>query len=291
MKEIKLPTPSGRSVLFTDAVDSSGNEDVLIIAGWGTEHTGKSRFGVTGGGDGIAGIIPTDRKTRHSVRKTAEEFNKRILIPKEDFVRESIKGVRVGWSTEEKNDAEIEKITKESKLLYRKFVNQVKETAWALYDHNEVDVIQIDSFTHFYLDMTFAHYGRLGHVVKRIGTKLFKSMDEAKKETADFIDSISGKHLILMNQNTPEYVNNVATGNDIWKGYPDLGFKCNLQIEMTVNKKFNPAKSDDPNLNWHWGLSIIRSLHKPELEGEAGRNILTDEMISFENLKMLVLEN
>lgn len=285
MKEIKLQVPGGRSMLFTDG--TGGHEEKLIVLCYGADFSGKSRLGATG--PEIAGYVPVDRKTRHSAEKASKEFGKKILMPTTDFVREAIKGVRAGWITDEKNDAEIAKLIEESKKQYRTLVNDIKACAWALYDHSDVSLIEIDLFGQFYEDLKYAHYGRTGHVVKRLsGQKMFKDTGQADQELVDFVNSLSGKHLILTHKCKAEYVNDKATGSDTWHGYKHLGHSCNLVVEMVKNDKYDPS-SDKEGHDWHYGLNIIRSLHNPDLEGEAGQLAMKDEMISFDNLLSMVV--
>jgi hypothetical protein len=287
MKEIQLKTPQGRSnMTFTDG--TGGHEEKLVILLWGPEHCGKSRLLATG--PEVAGIVPTDRKCRFTVEKTMNETGKKILMPTRDFVREAIRSVRAGWMTEEKNAAEIEKLTEESKAAYRTLINEVKECTWILNDQPQVQVVCIDSFSQFYEDVKYAHYGRVGHLMKKLNNqKMFKDTREADQEIQDFVDSLTGKHLILTHKSKPEYSkNNAATGRDIWAGYKDLGYKCNLQIELALNKNFDP-NSEEEDKNWHYGLSIVKSLHKPELEGEAGKLCLKDDMITLDILMQVVL--
>lgn len=286
MKEIKLVAPSGRSLLFTDGSDQA-QEDKLVVLVWGVEHSGKSRLGVTG--PEVAGIIPTDRKTRFSAIKTSTELGTKILLPKVDFVREAVKGIRSGWEATEKTDAEADPIIKETKKKYRTHINEIKDTAWAMYDHPDVQLLMIDSFEQFYVDLKFAYYGRKGHIIKKMNTKdMFKDTTDADQELQDFVDSLSGKHLVLTHRNKAEYVNDKATGRDLWSGFKHLGFKCNLQVEMVLNKKYDP-NSDKEECQYHYGLNIVKSLHRPELEGEAGQLVLMDDLITFSNLKELVL--
>lgn len=287
MKEIQLKTPSGKPMAFTDGSDNQ--EQNLIVICWGVDHSGKSRLGATG--PEIAGYVPLDRKTRAIADKTAKLEGRRILMPKHDFVVESTKGIRSGHGSDEKVDADIAKLTEATKKQFRQHVDLIKECAYTLYDAPEVKLIEIDLFGQFYEWMKYAYYGRTGSVIKRLtGNKVFKDTSDADQEIIDFVNSLSGKHLILTHKSTGEYLNNVATGAEIWKGFKHLGHNANLQVEMVLNKKFNPNSEKDSE-SWHYGLNIVKSLHKPELEGEAGQLILRDEMITFDNLKSMVLED
>lgn len=286
MIEKQLKTPSGRSMPFTDGSD--GQEENLICIIWGVDHSGKSRLGATG--PEIAGYVPMDRKTRSTAQKTAKEHGRRILMPVQDFVSECVSGIRtMPMPDDEKSDAEIDKVKKETMKKYRTHVNAIKECAFTLYDCTDVKLIELDLFGQFYEYMKYAHYGRTGHVVKRVtGGKMFKDTAEADQEIIDFITLLSGKHLILTHKSTGEYVNNVATGNEVWKGFKHLGHLANLQLEMVLNKKFNANSNKDAE-SWHYGLNLVKSLHKPELEGEAGKLIMTDDSITFENVMATVL--
>lgn len=287
MKEIQLKTPSGKSMAFTDGSDNQ--EQNLIVICWGVDHSGKSRLGATG--PEVAGYVPLDRKTRAIADKTAKSEGRRILMPKNDFVVDSFKGIRSGHGPEEKADLEVSKLTEATKKQYRGLIDSIKECAYTLYDSSDVKLIEIDLFGQFYEWMKYAYYGRTGSVVKKVtGGKMYKDTSDADQEVIDFVNSLSGKHLILTHKSTGEYVNNQATGNEVWKGFKHLGHSANLQIQMRLNKQFDP-NSDKPDRQWHWGLDIIKSLHKPELEGEAGQLILCDDMINFDALKALVLED
>lgn len=288
MNEIQLPIPGGKSNMKFVEAGGGGQEEKLIVICWGVDHSGKSRLGATG--PATVGYVPLDRKTRATAEKTSKQHDKRILMPVQDFVQDSIKGVRTIKEATEKDEKDLAKMVEATKSTYRAQVNKIMECAHTLYDCKDVNLIEIDLFGQFYEWMKYAYYGRTGNVVKKVtGGKMYKDTSDADQEIIDFVNSLSGKHLILTHKSSDEYVNNVQTGNTIWKGFKHLGHSCNLQVEMVLNKKYD-ANSDKPDRFWHYGLNIVKSLHKPELEGEAGQLVLMDDMITFDNLKALVLD-
>lgn len=179
---------------------------------------------------------------------------------------------------------------KKSKEHYRRHVDRVKETAWALHAHPDVSLICIDLFQQFWQDLKYACYGRTQFAYKKIdGQKPYQDTSEAATELIDFISSISDKHLILTHKTKDEYDNNVNTGRQTWEGFKYMGNHVNLVVEHHNNKKWNPEKPDDEARNWHYGLSIRKCQWNTEVEGEAGDVVLKDEWVTFQNLAMLVL--
>lgn len=289
MKEKSITTPTKDDLLFTDGSDTSTSTNPLITLAFGEDFTGKSRFGATG--PEVVGCVPLDRKTRATFERVCREQGKRYLLPKHDLVREGNPIIRGGWAaTDEEIDAKEEAaIIERTKKEYRQHVNRVKEITWALHDNRDVQIVMIDLFEQFYQDMLFAHYGRVGHVIKKIGKtdKIYKDTSEANQEIVDFVNSIADKHLILTHRTKDEYFKDVKTGKMTWSGYKWLGHCCNLVVEFVKNRQFDPT-SEDERKSWHYGLSVVRSIDNVELEGPAGQLVLKDEWITFENLQQTV---
>lgn len=291
MKETVIKSATKKDLVFVDGsggdVNSTGGP--LIILAFGEDFTGKSRFGATG--PEVIGCVPLDRKTRATFERTAKEMGRRYLLPKQDLVREGNMVVRRGWSATdaELDDKEVARITEETKKAYRAHVNMVKEITWALHDNKDVAVIMIDLFEQLWQDICYAHYGRTGHVVKKIATtnKMFKDTSEAGQELQDFVNSISDKHLVLTHRTKDEYFKDVKTGKMTWSGYRYLGHLSNLVVEFVKNKKWD-ANSEDEEKNWHYGLTVVKSTDMKELEGPDGQLALKDEWIDFPNLQALV---
>lgn len=299
MNEVKVKAPTKKDIasLFSDGSEEAASQSSsapLIILAFGEDFTGKSRFGATG--PEVIGCVPLDRKTRATFERTCKELGKRYLIPKQDLVREGnmvVRGRRqelLEAKEDEKTDSEIAKIVETTKKAYRAHVNMVMEMTWALHDNPDVQVIMIDLFEQFYQDMIYAHYGRVGHIVKKIGTtgKVYKDTSDANQEIVDFINSISDKHLILTHRTKDEYFKDVKTGKMTWSGYKWLGHSCNLAIEFVKNRAWDPD-SEDAKKSWHYGLNVAKSTDNVMLEGPAGQLALKDEFITFEMLQSLVL--
>src|SRR3990167_4864843 len=286
MREITIKSQSGKNIEFTSG--SGGHETSLVILSFGEDFSGKSSLGATG--PGISAIVPLDRKTRFAAEKRAKECGGSIIMPKVDLVREGNMSVRSGWMSEdtEVDEKKAGEIDKKTKIAYRSHINMVKETVWALHDHKDVRLIQIDLFEQFWQDLCFAHYGRTGNLIRKLPQgKVYKDTSEAHQEMVDFINSISDKHLILTHRCRDEYYNDVKTGRMTWNGNKYLGHLCNVVIEHIKNRKYDPNSKDD-NKSWHYGLNIHRCLHNIELEGPDGQLVLTDDLITFQFLAKAV---
>lgn len=289
MNEIKLKSPSGKQIEFTSG--SGAQEDKMVMIGFGVDFSGKSSFPATYT-EGLVGVVPVDRKTRFSAEKRAKELGTRLLMPKKDLVREQNKVVKAGWGITDKelDQKAVDDLTKETMKAYRNHINEVKDITWALHDNPDVGLIVIDLAGQLYQDFLYAHYGRAGAAVKRINEKVFKDHSLADQEYKDFVESLTSKHLLLMHKRRDEYIANKPTGHDTWEGYKYLGHSANMVVEFNLNRNYKPDSEDD-NKSWHYGLSVVKCLHNTELEGEAGRLVLRDSMITWETLMALVFPN
>ena len=156
---------------------------------------------------------------------------------------------------------------------------------------NDVQTIVIDLAEQLFNDIKYAHYGRTGTKVRAMPSgKKYKDTSEAEQEFVDLINGLATKHLILTHRRKEIYEKDQATGRFSWSGYKWLGHNCNLIIEHVNNRRYDPT-SEDENKNWHYGVNIIKCLHKPELEGPDGKLCLKDEFVTFEMLAAMVLPN
>lgn len=284
-------------IAFTDTIEQTSTKQTIIA--FGEDFSGKTRLGVTG--PSVIGIAPLDKKTRPTAFKTKNEFNRRVLLPKDDLLKEATSmSVKAGWArpAEELSDSEIAKITEQTKKAYRSQANKVKDCIWALHEHPDVQIIVIDLMETLYNDITYAHYGRVGALIRKIaGGKTYRDNKEADQELVDFVNSLNKKHLVMLHRSKDEYVDDKATGRKMWSGYKHLGHVSNLIVEHVVNKQFDPT-SGDSKKSWHYGLNVRKSLDNVELEGPDGQVTingrvtesggLRDEMITFGFLMQLV---
>lgn len=294
MQEVKLKSASGKDLIFTDDSDVAASTS-LIIASFGQDFGGKTRLPITG--PDIVGVIPLDRKTRPTVKKTAAEFGRRILMPKQDLVRSGNMVTRAGFSASEEalDDNKIKEINEDTRKSYRSHVNMVKDVTWTLHANKDVRIIMIDLFEQFYQDVCFAHYGRIGALVRKLpGDEKFRDTKEADQEIVDFINSIADKHLILTHRRKDEYEappgirkKKVPTGRDTWSGYKWIGHNVNLIIEHVVNRVYDP-NSGEQDQSWHYGVNVRRCLNNVMLEGPDGQLLMTDEFVTFGNLAAAV---
>ena len=284
MKEtiIKIKSIHGKDISFTDTCE--GGIETALICGFGSDSSGKSRFGLTG--PNVTGLIATDANTRSVAKKHQQEFKRKLLMPTEDFVRTKSAGVRVGWNATMSEDEERrvkEIVMKDS----REVVDRIKQATWALADRPEVKLIVIDNAGDLYDAILNAHYGKTEHLVRRIQSKTYKDTSAAKQEMRDFIDSINHKHLFMSHKNRDRYENNVNTGQQTFVGYPDMGFKVNLQVLFENNPKWKPDSSKAEE-SWHWALSIVKCRSNTDMEGANGKRVLLDDDITFQNLMVMV---
>lgn len=279
MKEIKVG-----KFTFTSKPQSSKTK--LHICMFGPHGSGKSTFMATCPG---CAVIPLDDKTRYVVEKKSQELGVPVLMPPEDLVRETGKAMRSGWGSKlEMTDVEYKKYLTESKKIYRAHVDRVKEMTWAIYDHPDVKTVCIDLFGQFYQDVLYAHYGRIGHKILTMdGGKTYKDTKDADQEVIDFLNSLSEKHLVLTHKNKDWYENNVNTGKQGPDGFKYIGNHTNLLIESECNRFWNPNSTKE-EFQWHWAMSIRKSMHNTDAEGENGHRVLKDEMISFPMLALQV---
>jgi hypothetical protein len=249
----------------------------FVIGTCGPGGAGKSRLAVSG--PDLTAIIPTDRKTRHTVEAAMREYGKKfgtnILLPKEDLVSSAVNPVLLMKMDE-----------KQIKELYRAKVDRIKDIVWSFYSHDDVRLICIDSFGQLCKDIEFALYGRDGHRVKRIGGNLYKDKSEAAQEVIDFINSISGKFLILTHKGKAEYKNDKATGRWTWEGFKYLANHCEVILEQESNPKWNPD-SDKEDEQWQWAATFQQCQSNTQLQATSNRRVLTDEMITFEQVAAL----
>lgn len=270
MRVTSLTTKSGKKMEFVDGLEPESPK--LIMASFGPWGSGKSRFGITA--PEIVGLVPTDRKSRRTWEKTLQQMSaegnkKRILMPKQDFIRQQ-NPLAMATMDEAKS---IE--------YYRRHVDQIKDACYIMHDHKDVQTIVIDTANQLYQDICYANYGR-EFITKKIGDKPFKDKSDANQEFIDLINALSSKHLILTNKDRDEYQNKKATGRTTWDGFKGLGFHCNLTVEHTLNSAWTP----DAEGEWQFGLSIRHSQERTDLCN--AENILVDEGITFGNLATIL---
>lgn len=243
---------------FTDNIHA---DDALALAIFGEQGSGKTRFACTAP-DPI-GFIPLDRKTRKTVERWMKEFDKKIIMPKADFIR-------VG------NAMQLAKMDeREAKKHYRQHVDAIKEAAFRMYDIPEVRTVVIDTGTQLWEDMLFAEYGRSQRIMPR-------DRGPANQEMIDFLNFMSGKHLILTHKAQEIWKNDKPTGKNRLQGFPHLGYHVNVIAEL----QNNPTKTLNDSGCFIMNVSMCQD--NPEIQGPNGKELLLDEEINFQMLAMKI---
>lgn len=270
MKEtpIKLKDQACKELPFVSDFSSHLS---FVIGSIGRYSSGKTRLPVTG--PDLTGIIPIDQKTRRTVENTMKElgkkFNRNILMPPVDFLKEMNPMAAARLNEED------------SKEHYRTRVERVKEYALGLHAHPDVRLICLDTFAQFYQDICYAIYGRTGHKYKKLdGGKSFQDRSDANQEAKDFIRALASKPLLLTNTEKDLYEGNKVVGKTN-EGFKFLGNSCEAMIWHEANNAFD---AEDENKNWKFAVTYIACQSNVELQGPDGRRYLTDELITFENV-------
>ena len=261
---------------FTSNLRST--EDLnLVIGSFGIQGAGKTRFWTTCP-DPI-GVIPTNRKTRRTAIDQAELTGKQIFMPEEDFIRHG-------------NPVELAMLDdKKTREYYAKHVENMLKAAYRLAAHPDIRTIVVDDFSQFCEDVLFKHYGRTWRIMPR-------DRGPYNQDIIDFINGVSAKNVVLTHKSAEIWENKTnakgeetgtPTGKFKQKGFGDLGYHCNVVIEM----KKNPAWDQNGNgkIPWKYSIDIRDCQSRPELEGPQGKDLLTDEFITFGNLAMEIFPN
>ncbi len=263
-----------REIHIDGFVTNPKAEDALAIMLFGEQGSGKTRF-LTTAPDPI-GIVPLDRKTRKTVERIANEFGKTVVMPKEDFVRVdnpmrlALLKPTCGQSIESKLEDKVPKLCC-AIHYYRWHVNRIKAAAFKLYAHPEIRTIGIDTGTQLWEDILFAHYGRSERIMPR-------DRGPANQEMIDFLNALSGKHLIMTHKAREVWRNDKPTGKYEWAGFAHLGYHSNVIAECVCDETKAEGEED------RFRMSVVMCQDNPSIQGPGGRNLLTDDQISFQTL-------
>ena len=294
MKETQIA-----GIAFTDDTDRT-NTDPYIIANFGPEGSGKTRFPLTG--PDVTAVVPLERKSYFTIDKMARELGKHILRPSEAAVDKLIVNPRkvdmLVADVESKNGKlgaeELNKrVQAVVKSYFRDHLHRVNDTIYALLDRADVRVVCVDTFGQYASHVKFATYGYDDKLI-RVAGKLVRSNQEMNQELIDVLNGFSryGKYMVLCHKHKDEYEgsgdNSKATGKLTWEGFRYLGNHTNVIIEHEVNRKWDPNSKEESRSGWHWRLNIKRCQRNPELEGPAGVGVLVDEVITLAGLVQVV---
>lgn len=268
MKEVKIA-----SVNFTS--DTSDNNDPYIIALFGEENCGKTRFPLTGP-DPIA-YVPLEMKAYVTMDKDSREYGKKVLRPSDPMA------LIVG----ERKVGALSDVDKQK--FYIEHVKKVKDTVFALLEHKDAKVVVIDKFTTLCVWIEYAINGMTPKFVK-IDGKVMQSKAEVRQSIIDFVNSLSqyGKTVVLNCAAKGDYEVVDAQGQPLrntWDcgAFYMLGSHANLVCELADNPYWNPGKTGD-KYAWHYQLNVRRCQKNPGLEGPEGNPLLRDDEITLPGL-------
>lgn len=269
MKEHKLG-----GVSFTSEITT--NTDPYIIALFGEESSGKTRFPLTGP-DTVA-YVPFEMKTYVTLDKDAVEFGRKVFKPSnpQDLL---VPKRRVDSM---KDDIERQR-------FYEAHLKKVKDVIYAMMEHDEVKVVVLDKFTTFCTWSEYAINGMTPKYVKIDGTPK-QSKAEVRQSIIDFVNSLSayGKTVILNCATKGDYDMVDAKGEPLRKTWDAgafymLGSHCNLVCETVSNQHWDAKKTGD-KYSWRYRLNVRRCQRNPALEGPDGNPLLSDDEITLPNL-------
>ena len=284
MKEV--PVKVG-GVEFTG---SRSDTDPYIIAAFGYEGSGKTRFGLTG--PEVIGVIALERKSYFTVQKDAIDMGKRVLLPKDPdaFIINPRIAHKLATPANKMEKAK-EDADRALRQYYRDHVERVKEATYGLLEHPDVRLVVIDTFGQFCAHVEAAIHGFEKQFIKVEG-KLYQDKRESNQEIIDFLNSLSpfGKSVVLVHKAKDEYAKTGPTGRSTWEGFKFLGNHTNVMLEFESNRKWVPGSDDDAR-SYHWACRVRRCQKNPVLEGPDGDPLLLDDMITYPNVVMSIDPN
>lgn len=257
--------------------DSAEIARVCTVASFGVRGTGKTRFAASY--PEPIGIIPLDRKTRYTLAKEISQTGKKVIIPKEDFIRVSDP---MGLAAR-KNDCDSKKQMKYgdpkpdccAKHYYRWHANRVKEAAFTMVNMpiSQCRSIVIDTGTQLAKDLLFACYGRDTKIMPR-------DRGEYNSEMEIFINTCAQKNLLITHKAKEIWKGEKPTGQFERRGWADIGYHCDCEIQHLRDKKTGEFYVD-----------VIVSQTNPALFGVYGQRLLVNEDITFQNLALNIYED
>lgn len=246
---------------------TSLSPDKLSVGSFGASNVGKTRFIATmpdNHGEGFIGCIPLNRKTRRTLEREAIVNSKRILFPKQDFIRLA-KPMELALMSVDATRA-----------FYKEHLTNIRNALFTLVERKDVVSIAIDSGTQLSEDTLFSEYGRTEKILQRDRGAYNQDMKE-------ILDVCQDKHFVITHESTGVYVNDKQVpGKSTWKGYGRLDFNVNIIVEHTF--KSTPNVTVDKN-DLEFGLHVRLCQDRPDLIGD---KILENDDITFQMLALTI---
>lgn len=261
------------------------------LAIWGPAGGGKTRLACTA--PGPIGFLPLGRKSKQTALKTAAEMNKKIIMPGFDLSRDSspmASNTIPNCDPDNKRQVLID-VTREqpnccTKHASRWQVERTKAAGRMLYEHPRTKAIVVDGYDLFSEDLLNAHFGRNERIQPR-------DRGPYNKEMVEFLNSFSGKHLILTMGQKEMWAHDKPTGVFDWIGWSNLDYHVNAICQMKFNDTYDENKATDSDGDpidgyYRWSLNVRMCQANPSITGKAGEHLLTDGAINFQNLALAV---
>lgn len=286
--------------LVEASLDGQRYQEPLIISTYGDPGAGKSNLIGTAPGD--IGVVPMEHKSRQSVLRSAEIFDRKVIMPARDLIRAGnpmlialLPAVCItadiyaskNWKDEDKEKQaarDVEAISKSITLdgpqpdccalhYYRWHINRVKSVAFRMAELDTIKTIAIDTFGQFVEDMLFANYGRTDKIIP-LEKKSFN------QEVRDFLNAISHKNLILTHHSAQIWKENKPTN----KTKPASSFaKIGHYTSVAIHQWRDETKELGEG---RYGVDVLDCTANAGLIGAS--SIMTDDEVCFLNLAMKV---
>lgn len=231
--------------------------DRLAIGSFGDAGTGKTTFGITMP-DPI-GVVALDRKTRPRLAVLNRRWKKKLLFPKDDFVRLR-RPLEIAYMKPD-----------EAMKYYGEHVKRLQDAIYTLAERADVRSVLIDSGTQLYEDLMMKHFGRTFRVMPRDRGPL-------NADLRDIFNSLQSKNVLVTHQSKEVWRNDKPTGRFEWSGWTQLDYHCNVILEH----QYHPAEGDHAA---RFGVTVRLCQEQPHLIGE---EILADNHIRFDMLESFV---
>jgi hypothetical protein len=281
----KTPNPTNhnpKSILTYEDVDQDFQEP-FALGLYGQQGSGKTYLGARA--PGCVGVVPLNRKTRQTVAKVKRELGKTFAMPTYDLIRSSnpMKSNHLIPSCEKfvKVDIEKEQPWCCAKHNGRWAVDRTKRCALDHEANSNVDSVLIDGGDILWEDILIAHYGRAERIQPR-------DRGPANKEMIEFLGALSDKHLVMTMGAKEVWKNEKPSGEWDWAGFTHLGYHMNAICFMETRADFDPKKAETNPDHWKFSLSVVVCQANAELIGKPGRNLLTDDSITFQMLALSI---
>jgi hypothetical protein len=244
----------------------------VVIGIYGPQGSGKTRFSATA--PGPIGVVPLDRKSRFTIAKTMEEWGRHdVYMPEKDFIRHE-EPLKIASMSPDN-----------AKRYYGDHVHKVMEAAYRLAASPDIATIVIDTFSQFWENVLFKHYGRTNQIQPFL-------KGPANQDAIDLVTALSSKNVILIHKATELWAgsgeNAKPTGRFKPAGFPHIGYHCTVMLEMRKNNLYDSSNGTGGGKPWKWSLSVTDCQARPVLEGPQGVDALTDDAITFDSLMALL---